>query len=92
MNANSGNPVVPEAVTAPGTELELAMRHLMSLSAGDQGVLEIIAAGESAVPGLCRLLFQREPSGLFQPTLPGGPGTCSARCARGTGGVPWDRS
>jgi hypothetical protein len=48
-------------------ELEPALGHLMSLSDGDRGVLEIVHIGQRAVPELRRRLFQREPSGLFQP-------------------------
>ena len=51
----------------PMTELDAAAAHLMSLSDGDHGVLEIVRIGEAAVPRLRCLLFEREPSGLFQP-------------------------
>ncbi len=51
----------------PPDELELATCHLTSLSDGDRGVLEVMRIGQRAVPRLRTLLFQREPSGLFQP-------------------------
>lgn len=51
----------------PMNELERATSHLTSLTDGDRGVLEIVRIGQRAVPRLRTLLFQREPSGLFQP-------------------------
>jgi hypothetical protein len=47
--------------------LDRAVDRLMSLSEGDRGVLDVVACGRQAVPRLRALLFQREPSGLFQP-------------------------
>jgi len=47
--------------------LDRAVDRLMSLSEGDRGVLDVVACGRQAVPRLRTLLFQREPSGLFQP-------------------------
>ncbi len=47
--------------------LERAVDRLISLSEGDRGVLDVLACGREAVPRLRALLFQREPSGLFQP-------------------------
>jgi len=46
--------------------LDRAVDRLMSLSEGDRGVLDVVAYGGQAVPRLRALLFQREPSGLFQ--------------------------
>jgi HEAT repeat protein len=46
--------------------LERAIRKLKSLHEGDQGLIEIIACGKRAIPALRALLFEREPSGLFQ--------------------------
>lgn len=43
------------------------MHKLISLQDGERGVLETVACGPRAIPGLRDLLFQREPSGLFQP-------------------------
>lgn len=51
----------------PKNELERATSDLASLTDGDRGVLEIVRIGQPAVPRLRTLLFQREPSGLFQP-------------------------
>ena len=70
MSTDPGNAVVPEPNDrgqTRGSGLDLALHHLMSLNVGDQGVLEVVAFGRSAVPRLRHLLFQREPSGLFQP-------------------------
>lgn len=50
----------------PATELDTAAARLMSLNDGDRGVLEIIRIGQAATPRLRYLLFEREPSGLFQ--------------------------
>jgi PBS lyase HEAT-like repeat len=46
--------------------VERAMNKLRSLHDGDIGVLEVIACGGRVVPALRALLFEREPSGLFQ--------------------------
>ncbi len=43
-----------------------AIARLTSLHDGGSGVSEVVACGKSAVPTLRALLFQREPSGLFQ--------------------------
>lgn len=43
-----------------------AVARLTSFLDGDQGVVEAVACGTSAIPLLRALLFQREPSGLFQ--------------------------
>jgi hypothetical protein len=48
-------------------ELDVATSHLASLADGDRGILEIVRIGRPAVPRLRTMLFQREPSGLFQP-------------------------
>ena len=50
----------------PSQNLALAIARLTSLHDGDSGVSEVVAFGKSAVPALRALLFQREPSGLFQ--------------------------
>ena len=49
------------------SRLDLALKHLRSLSTGDLGALEAVGIGLPAIPPLRDLLFQREPSGLFQP-------------------------
>jgi hypothetical protein len=46
--------------------VEQAMNKLQLLHDGDIGMLEVIACGGPAIPALRALLFQREPSGLFQ--------------------------
>jgi hypothetical protein len=47
-------------------ELEVATSRLTSLTDGERGVLEVVRIGTQAIPRLRTLLFQREPSGLFQ--------------------------
>jgi hypothetical protein len=44
-----------------------ALSRLMSLHEGDQGVVDAVACGPEILPALRRLLFSREPSGLYQP-------------------------
>jgi len=44
-----------------------AIARLDALHDSDHAVLDLIALGRSAVPGLREFLFRREPSGLFQP-------------------------
>lgn len=46
--------------------LAQALKKLQSLHGGDAAVPEIVACGNRAVPALCDLLFEREPSGLFE--------------------------
>lgn len=50
-----------------GTALTRALERLVSLQDGDLGVLDVVSFGADAVPPLQRLLFTREPSGLYQP-------------------------
>jgi hypothetical protein len=50
-----------------GSALERAISKLLSLHDGDVGVLEVVACGLRALPVLRKLLFAREPSGLYQP-------------------------
>jgi HEAT repeat protein len=49
-----------------GTRLSLAIETLRSLHDGDRGVEETVALGKKAIPPLRELLFEREPSGLFE--------------------------
>jgi hypothetical protein len=51
----------------PLPNVEQAIAKLRSFSDGALGVAEVIACGEKAIPALHRILFEREPSGLFQP-------------------------
>jgi hypothetical protein len=53
-------------VTATDQTLKQALDRLRSLHDGDLGVVEAIACGEQAIPELRALLFEREPSGLFE--------------------------
>jgi hypothetical protein len=46
--------------------IEGAMARLKSLHDGDTGFLEVVELGPAAVPALRRLLFEPEPSGLYQ--------------------------
>jgi hypothetical protein len=45
--------------------IESAISRLRSLHDGDRGVVEVVACGAQAIPALRRLLFEREPSGLY---------------------------
>jgi HEAT repeat protein len=47
-------------------DVERAINKLKSLHDGDLGVVEVIAFGSQAIPPLRELLFEREPSGLYQ--------------------------
>jgi hypothetical protein len=53
-------------VSAPAHDLERAIEMLKSLHHGDLGVVETVACGARAIPALRALLFEREPSGLFE--------------------------
>ncbi len=44
-----------------------AIDKLKSLHDGYRGVIEVVTCGNKAIPALRVLLFQRDPSGLFQP-------------------------
>lgn len=46
-------------------QVERAIAKLKSSHDGDLGVLDVIACGERAIPALRRILFEREPSGLY---------------------------
>lgn len=48
------------------TNLHNSIAKLRSLHDGDLGVVETIACGPMAVPQLRAMLFEREPSGLFE--------------------------
>jgi hypothetical protein len=64
------HPRLAAGTTAPrdgGAALERALERIMSLQDGDQGVLDVVACGQEAIPRLRHLLFRREPSGLYQP-------------------------
>jgi hypothetical protein len=52
--------------TRSSQNLAHAMARLTSLHDGETGVSEVVAFGKAAVPALRSLLFQRDPSGLFQ--------------------------
>jgi HEAT repeat protein len=53
-------------VSAPAHDLKRAIEKLKSLHHGDLGVVETVACGARAIPPLRALLFEREPSGLFE--------------------------
>lgn len=48
------------------TDLENALSKLTALDRDAEGVQEVVAVGEGALPALREILFRREPSGLFQ--------------------------
>ena len=47
-------------------KLEAALSKLTALDRDAEGVQEVVAVGKRAIPGLRSILFQREPSGLYQ--------------------------
>lgn len=47
------------------SRIESAISRLQSLHDGDRGVVDVVACGPQAIPALRRLLFEREPSGLY---------------------------
>jgi hypothetical protein len=47
-------------------EIECAIASLKSFRDGDFGVACVVACGEQAIPALRAVLFEREPSGLYQ--------------------------
>lgn len=47
-------------------DVDQAINKLRSFHDGDLGVIDVIACGTRAIPALRALLFEREPSGLFQ--------------------------
>jgi len=47
--------------------LEHAIEKLKSLHDGDRGLIEVVSCGGRAISALRALLFEREPSGLYQP-------------------------
>ena len=47
-------------------QVERAVAELKSFRNGDLGVVHVIACGESAISALRAMLFEREPSGLYQ--------------------------
>lgn len=48
-------------------QLQRALQRVKSIAEGESGVLQVIACGTDAIPALRRLLFAREPSGLYEP-------------------------
>lgn len=46
-------------------QVEEAIAKLRSLHDGDRGVIDVVACGAQTIPALRRLLFEREPSGLY---------------------------
>lgn len=50
-----------------GPEAEAIVERLTRLHDGDAAVVEVVEQGAAALPALRRLLFQPEPSGIFEP-------------------------
>jgi len=48
------------------TELDAAIQRLRSLHDGNLGLVETVRCGRRAIPALRTVLFEREPSGLFE--------------------------
>lgn len=59
----------PVAITANAAKLSDLGRHLRSLHDGDGAVIEAIGIGAPAIPVLRALLFERDPSGIFEPRM-----------------------
>lgn len=68
-----GSPAGGVAERPPGDScrghdgLQRALNELRSLQDGDLGVTNVVGFGSWAIPSLRALLFEREPSGLYQP-------------------------
>jgi hypothetical protein len=56
----------PHMIDVRDDNLVQALKKLKSLRDGDVGVYETIGCGKRAIPALRELLFEREPSGLFE--------------------------
>jgi HEAT repeat protein len=54
----------PEAKSPQSFELTRAIERLKSLRDGERGFTDVVSLGVEAIPALCNILFQREPSGL----------------------------
>ena len=66
--SGTDHPEPNRGIHREGSErLRAAIDKLRSLHDGDRGVIEIAACGRRAIPALRALLFEREPSGLYQP-------------------------
>jgi hypothetical protein len=66
--SGTDHPEPGRGIQREGSErLRAAIDKLRSLHDGDRGVIEIAACGRRAIPALRALLFEREPSGLYQP-------------------------
>jgi hypothetical protein len=48
-------------------DVRRAIDKMRSLRDGDIGVVEAVACGRRAIPALREVLFEREPSGIYQP-------------------------
>jgi hypothetical protein len=66
--SGTDHPEPDHGIQREGSErLREAIDKLKSLHDGDRGIIEIAACGRRAIPALRALLFEREPSGLYQP-------------------------
>jgi len=54
------------ALNPADPEIEVAIKKLKSLHNGDLAFLDVVALGRRAVPALREVLFERDPSGLFE--------------------------
>ena len=71
MNPGGHRNTAPEsvAITADAAKLSDLGRRLRSLHNGDGAVIEAIGIGAPAIPVLRALLFERDPSGIFEPRM-----------------------
>ncbi len=56
-----------EAHESDPVQIEQLVQSLSALHSAEKTVIELIAAGDAAVPALRRFLFTREPSGIYEP-------------------------
>jgi hypothetical protein len=66
--SGTARPEPDSGIQREGSErLREAIDTLKSLHDGERGIIAIAACGRQAIPALGALLFEREPSGLYQP-------------------------
>jgi putative (di)nucleoside polyphosphate hydrolase len=59
--------VVPFRGIRDGDRCARLVEQLRSLQGGDRAFLDVVACGPAAIPALRDLLWEREPSGIFEP-------------------------
>jgi HEAT repeat protein len=71
VSTNSHRNTAPEPAAIPANAVKPGdlRHHLRSLHDGDGAVIEAIGIGAPAIPVLRELLFERDPSGIFEPRM-----------------------